>query len=105
MEQNEDLIRLAGVVEELLASFNQLKQEKGELLQLLADKENNINDLQAAVARMKEEKADVSQRVSGILSALENWEKGQDEEEKKSLNENTSESFSAASPQLFSMES
>jgi len=105
MEQNEDLIRLAGVVEELLASFNQLKQEKGELLQLLADKDNNINELQAAIARMKEEKADVSQRVSGILSALENWEKGQDEEEKKSLNENTSESFSAASPQLFSMES
>jgi len=105
MEQNEDLIRLAGVVEELLASFNQLKQEKGELIQLLADKESHINDLQASIARMKDEKADVSQRVSGILSALENWEKGQDEEEKKSLNENTSESFSAASPQLFSMES
>jgi predicted nuclease with TOPRIM domain len=103
MEQNEDLIRLAGVVEELLASFNQLKQEKMVLLQTLGEKENYIKDLQASIARLKDEKADVSQRVSGILSALENWEKGQDEAEKKTVNENTSEAFSAASPQLFSM--
>jgi predicted nuclease with TOPRIM domain len=105
MEQNEDLIRLAGVVEELLASFNQLKQEKMELIQVLGEKDNHIEELQASVARLKDEKADVSQRVSGILAALENWEKGQDAEGKKSLNENASESLSAASPQLFSMES
>lgn len=103
MEQNEDLIRLAGVVEELLASFNQLKQEKMVLSQTLGEKENYIKELQATVARMKDEKADVSQRVSGILSALENWEKGQDEPGKKTLNENGSETFSAASPQLFAM--
>jgi len=105
MEQNEDLIRLAGVVEELLASFNQLKQEKMELIQVLGEKENHINELHGSIARLKDEKADVSQRVSGILSALENWEKGQDEEGKKSLDENASESLSAASPQLFPMES
>ncbi|MBU0966621.1 MAG: DUF904 domain-containing protein [Proteobacteria bacterium] len=105
MEQNEDLIRLAGVVEELLASFNQLKQEKSDLLQTLDEKENHIKELQGSVARLKDEKADVSQRVSGILAALENWEKGADDEENKSLDENASESFPAASPQLFTMES
>ena len=105
MEQNEDLIRLAGVVEELLASFNQLKQEKQELLQTLDEKENNIKELQGTIARLKDEKADVSQRVSGILAALENWEKGPEDEEKKSETENNSETFSAASPQLFTMES
>ncbi|RJX35093.1 MAG: DUF904 domain-containing protein [Desulfurivibrio sp.] len=103
MEQNEDLIRLAGVVEELLGSYNQLKQEKQELLQTLEGKENYIKELQGAIARLKDEKADVSQRVSGILAALENWEKGQDAEEKKSGAENSDESFSEAQPQLFSM--
>ena len=103
MEQNEDLIRLAGVVEELLASFNQLKQEKSDLLQTLDERENYIKQLQGSITRLKDEKADVSQRVSGILSALENWEKGQDNEEKKSLKENAPESSPAASPQLFAM--
>ena len=105
MEQNEDLIRLAGVVEELLASFNQVKQEKQELLQTLDEKENYIKELQGSIARLKDEKADVSQRVSGILAALENWEKGPDDEEKKSVTENNSEALSVASPQLFTMES
>ncbi|MBU4264274.1 MAG: DUF904 domain-containing protein [Proteobacteria bacterium] len=105
MEQNDDLIRLAGVVEELLASFNQLKQEKSDLLQTLGEKENYIKELQGSITRLKDEKTDVSQRVSGILAALENWEKGQDDEEKKSLNENATESSPAGSPQLFTMES
>jgi len=103
MEQNEDLIRLAGVVEELLASFNQLKQEKSDLLQTLDEKENYIKQLQGSITRLKDEKTDVSQRVSGILAALENWEKGQDDEGKKSLDENASESSPAASSQLFAM--
>ncbi|MBI5557999.1 MAG: hypothetical protein HY885_10200 [Deltaproteobacteria bacterium] len=105
MEHNEDLARLAGVVEELLASFNQLKQEKMELVQSLKDKESHIQELQSAISRFKEEKADVSQRVSGILSALEQWEKGQVGSEKKSAEENTSQAFSEAPPQLFPMES
>ncbi|MCK9297196.1 MAG: hypothetical protein M0P70_19180 [Desulfobulbaceae bacterium] len=103
MEQNEDLIRLAGVVEELLASFNQLKQEKSDLLQTLDERENFIKQLQGSITRLKDEKADVSQRVTGILSALENWEKDQDNEGKKSSKENASESSPAASPQLFAM--
>jgi hypothetical protein len=44
--------------------------------------------------------------VSGILSALEQWEKGQAVSEKKSAEEkNTSQPFSEAPPQLFPMES
>jgi septal ring factor EnvC (AmiA/AmiB activator) len=103
MEQNEDLIRLAGVVEELLASHAKLKQEKRELLQTVKDKEQHIQELQSSIARLKDEKADVSQRVSGILSVLEKWEKGQESEEEKSVQENNPGLFAEAAPSLFSM--
>jgi predicted nuclease with TOPRIM domain len=103
MEQNQDLIRLAGVVEELLASHHQLKQEKRELVQSVKEKEIYIQELQSSLARLKDEKADVSQRVSGILSVLEKWEKGQDGEEEKSLQENGSGPFAEAASPLFSM--
>lgn len=103
MEKNEDLIRLAGVVEELLASHNQLKQEKKELLQSVKEKETYIQELQSSIARLKEEKADVSQRVSGILSVLDKWEKGQLNEEEKSLPDNDAGPFAEAAPPLFSM--
>jgi phage-related minor tail protein len=88
MEQNEGLIRLAGVVEELLSSYNQLKQEKKDLIRSLGQRDSYISELQAIITRMKEEKADVSQRVSGILVALENWEKGQGDEGAKFTDEN-----------------
>jgi hypothetical protein len=103
MEHNEDLIRLAGVVEELLASYNQLKQEKSELLQSVKEKELHILELQNSIARLKDEKTDVSQRVSGILAVLEKWEKGQEKGEEKSLPENGSGPFAEAVPPLFSM--
>ncbi|MBI4793722.1 MAG: DUF904 domain-containing protein [Deltaproteobacteria bacterium] len=103
MEQNEDLIRLAGVVEELLASHNQLKQEKRELVQSVKEKEIYIQELQSSIARLKDEKADVSQRVSGILSVLEKWEKGQMNEEEKSLQDTSSGPFAEGAPPLFSM--
>lgn len=83
MEHNQDLIRLAGVVEELLGSYNQLKQEKSDLLRTLGERDRYISELQTVIARMKEEKNDVSQRVSGILAALENWEKGDGAESEK----------------------
>ncbi len=83
MEHNQDLIRLAGVVEELLGSYNQLKQEKNDLIRTIGERDKNISELQAVIAKMKEEKADVSQRVSGILAALENWEQGHGDEPEK----------------------
>lgn len=89
MEKNEDLIRLAGVVEELLANYNQLKMEKKDLIRTVAERDQYISELQGVISRMKDEKADVSQRVSGILAALENWEKGHGEEPTKSPEANS----------------
>ncbi|OKY74318.1 MAG: hypothetical protein BM485_13715 [Desulfobulbaceae bacterium DB1] len=104
MEQNEDLIRLAEVVEDLLANYNQLKKEKADLLQTISDRDCQIKELDEQLGRLQNEKHDVSKRVSGILSTIQDWEKGLVSEEKKESPENPQKAKSESIAHLFSME-
>ncbi|MCB2183438.1 MAG: DUF904 domain-containing protein [Desulfobulbaceae bacterium] len=104
MEQNNDLTKLASVVEDMLSRFNKLKEEKEDLLLTLAAKEEQIKELQESVSSLNEEKSDVYERVSGILGSIDEWEKSQLAEEKKSPEEKTSETATHADSQLFSMD-
>lgn len=104
MEQNDDLVRLAGVVEDLLANFNQLRTENAELQQTIKDREFQIRDLEEHVARLQGEKTDVSKRVSGILNSIQEWEKSLPQQEKKVEAESSQKSKPEPVAQLFSME-
>ena len=80
MEDEKDfdrLERLEGSVERLLAGYNNLQQDKGVLEKLLESKTAEISDLQEMIAELKGEKSSVHQRVSGLLSAIEEWEESQ----------------------------
>ncbi len=105
MQQNEDIIKLAGVVEDLISRYNHLNQEKDELVLRLQGKEEHIQELQNTISGLKDEKTDAYQRVSGILGSIDAWEKGQQEHEKKSNDEKTHEPLSDQASNLFAMES
>lgn len=104
MEQNEDLIKLAAVVEDLLNDFNRLKREKSDLDLALEQKEQRIEELQATISSMKEEKSDAYQRVSGILDSIAEWEKEQQVDDKNNVSEKSNQPPSEPASQLFSME-
>lgn len=75
--QEEAMARLEAVVEKLLAGFNSMKQEKAELEAQLRQRHYEVEELQEVVTALKEEKSVVHQRVSGLLSSIEDWEKNQ----------------------------
>lgn len=104
MESNEDLVRLADVVESLLAKFNRLKEEKNELERTLQQREEEIRDLNDTLATLQNEKADVYQRVSSILTSIDEWEKGQGSEAGTTETADAQETSTESTPQLFSME-
>lgn len=104
MESNEDLVRLADVVESLLAKFNRLKEEKNELARTLQQREDEIRELNDTLATLQSEKADVYQRVSSILTSIDEWEKGQGPETGAGETGDAQETPAEPSPQLFSME-
>lgn len=102
MIETEDLGRLESVVEKLLADFNNLMIEKNKLETLLQQKNSEIEELQESFDKVHDERTQVHQRVSGILSSIEKWEQHQSPEVVESA-EGKNDENSGASPQLFSM--
>lgn len=104
MEENNDLVKLAGVVEDMISRFNQLKKEKEILLGKMQDRELEIVELKSTIDSLKEEKTDAYQRVSGILGSIDEWEKNLLEEEKESSEDIDEKTLQERSSQLFAME-
>lgn len=105
MEPNEDLVRLAGVVEDLLSRFNQLKDDYDNTVQALQESDAHVKELQESLDKVQNEKSDAYERISGILGSIEQWEKSLDQGEKKQTVENSSEPTADAGSPLFTMES
>ena len=75
MEYEEDLKKLESNVEKML---NNLDSAQGDKVKLQADVlrlEQEKKGLEEQVKRLKEEKKSIHQRVSGLLGAIEKWEK------------------------------
>ncbi len=74
MSQNEDLARLESIVEKMIASFEELKQEKAGLESQLHQKNNEIRELRDTLNGLQQEKATIHDRVTGLLGSIEKWE-------------------------------
>lgn len=105
MEANEDLVRLAGVVEDLLTRFNQLKDDHKKTVQALQDSDAQVKELQDLLGQVQNEKSDAYERISGILGSIEQWENSLEQDEKSSTFENSSDSTVDDSSPLFTMDS
>lgn len=81
MTENNELLRLEEIIENLLERYNKLDKENSRNLAVIEDKNAEIEDLQARLAGLENEKNHVQQRISGILKSIEDWEsRGGDEE-------------------------
>lgn len=76
MAQGTELERLEDFVARLLDRFNALQAEKKRVDELLAEKEEAIVGLQDELAALKDERGMISNRVSGLLDRIEEWEAG-----------------------------
>lgn len=77
IEENE-LARLEGFVSTLLEKFNGLQAETKNLNERLIAREETIETLQNDLASMKDERGDISTRVSSLIGKIEEWEAAND---------------------------
>ncbi|MBU0663568.1 MAG: cell division protein ZapB [Proteobacteria bacterium] len=76
MMQDSELGRLENFVSKLLDRFNALQAEKKRVDELLLQREETIATLQDELASLKDERGEISNRVSGLLDRIEEWEAG-----------------------------
>lgn len=79
MDRHDELDRLAEMIERLLKGFNALKENNNRLAADLQQKEGQIALLEQKIAALEDDKRKVCQRVDGLITAMESWEKELDE--------------------------
>ena len=76
MSQESELRRLEQFVEKLLTRFSELRAEKSGLLQVLQERDRQIEELRTSLSSREMERSEISQRVSKIVEQIEVWEQG-----------------------------
>lgn len=76
MESNVELIRLEEFVDKLLTKYNQLKSDYQMLQETLRQRDAECAELKNNVFNLSSERTEVSNRVSGLLDRIEQWENG-----------------------------
>lgn len=77
IEENE-LDRLEGFVSTLLEKYKVLQDDNKKLSERLLTREETIETLQNDLASMKDERGDISHRVSSLIGKIEEWEESAD---------------------------
>lgn len=74
MSETKELEKLEGFVSTLLDRFDNLQQQNQEMTERLQRRDATIETLENEIAEMKNERGEISTRVSGILGKIEEWE-------------------------------
>jgi predicted nucleic acid-binding Zn-ribbon protein len=74
MTEEKELARLEGFVATLLDKFNALQAENTDLTERLEKREETIETLQDDLAAMKDDRGEISSRVSNLIGKIEDWE-------------------------------
>ncbi len=74
MTEENELVRLERFVSTLLDKFNAQQAENKDLTALLQRRDTTIETLQDDLAAMKNERGDISSRVSSLIGKIEEWE-------------------------------
>jgi len=100
-----DFSKLEAAVEKLLASLNSVKKEKVDLQKQIAEKEVMIKELEKEVASLHDDQKKANDRVSSLISSIEDWEKGVDVDKNEDNSPDPEEDSESQKPdgQLFSM--
>ncbi|HEB51176.1 MAG TPA: hypothetical protein ENI89_11275 [Desulfobulbus sp.] len=77
MENNAELIRLEQFVDKLLTKYNELKANFLALEATLRERDEEIVSLKATIDELSTERAEVGDRVAGLIDRIEQWESEQ----------------------------
>lgn len=75
MEQVESLARLEEAIDKLLTTMQEMKKEKTQLEARLEEKEQEAFELKQQLDTLQSERSRIHQRVSGLISSIDKWEK------------------------------
>ncbi|MCK5071507.1 MAG: hypothetical protein KAR01_13220 [Desulfocapsa sp.] len=103
MTEENELVRLEKFVSTLLGKFNALQAESKDLTERLQRREETIETLQDELGSMKDERGDISTRVSSLIGQIEEWEAGnEDSQEADKSSDDETSSDSGVQGNLFS---
>jgi TolA-binding protein len=104
MAEENELERLEEFVSTLLQKFNDLQDQNKEMTERLQRREMTIETLQEDLASMKDERGDISTRVSNLIGKIEEWESTSDEAtgESESVDSDETSADSGVQGNLFS---
>ena len=74
MADEKELARLEGFVSTLLEKFNALRADHKELTERLQRRDTSIENLEDELASLKDDRSEVSTRVSSLIGQIEEWE-------------------------------
>ncbi|PIE60748.1 MAG: hypothetical protein CSA31_00595 [Desulfobulbus propionicus] len=74
MEGNAELLRLEEIVDQLLARYSQLKADYHTLEETLRERDAECAELKSNLENLNSEQTAVSNRVSGLLDRISQWE-------------------------------
>ena len=74
MKEENELEKLEGFVSTLLEKFNALQGKNKELNDRIQRRDASILELEDELASMKDERGEISSRVSGLIGKIEEWE-------------------------------
>ncbi len=80
MNEDSELSRLERFVEKLLVKYDELRAEKAQLLNTLAERDSLIEDLEINILTHDSERMVISERVNKIVDQIEEWEMGLEED-------------------------
>jgi len=99
MTEENELVRLEGFVASLLEKFNALQAENADLTARLGRREETIETLQDDLGSMKDERGEISSRVSSLIGQIEDWEASSNVSAGESEGENSDENDSESGEQ------
>jgi len=80
MTKEADLIKLEGIVTNLMERYNTLKQQNLEQVIQLKAKDEMIAELNNDIELLHDEKTTVHGRVSNLIGSIEEWERANDDD-------------------------
>lgn len=80
MSKDTELQRLEQFVEKLLGKYEELKNEKNQLIADLGERDSLIAQLEDKISNKNSEREQISVRVNKLVDQIEEWEMSLDEE-------------------------
>ncbi len=101
MEQAENLATLEEAIDKLLGAMQEMKNEKMQVEARLEEKEQEAFELKQQLETLQSERSRIHQRVAGLITSIDKWEKTTEVKHSAKVKANPSASLPGEGNTLF----